>query len=421
MPTVLLILPSATYRAAEFLAAASAVGAEVVIASDRPPVFDGGARFLQLDLENPERSAAAIVELDTTHPLDAVVGVDDLGLLTAAIASAELGLAANPVGAVASTRNKVEMRRLLDAGEVRQPAFETIERLGDDAEAPALAAAARLGYPVVIKPSNQAASRGVIRADDASTLEEAMLRICQMLEADGDTASPLLVERYVDGDEISIEGLLTDGHLATLAVFDKPDPLVGPFFEETIFVTPSRHAAATLVAAAEVAEQACAALGLVTGPIHAELRLEHEDAEIRPVLLEVAARTIGGRCAHALAFSKGRSLEAIVLEHALALEHAAEIHRSFGAAGVMMLPIPHSGTLIGVHGRADALAVAGITGLEISVAPGKHIDALPEGNRYLGFLFAKAATPADVEAALRDAHGRLQVEIARDDVAARIA
>ena len=422
MPTVLLILPSATYRAAEFLDAASAVGASVVIGSDRPPVIERGARFLQLDLDDPERSAAAIVELDTHLPLDAVVGVDDLGLLTAAMASAQLGLAANPASAVASTRNKVEMRRLLDVGEVRQPAYEVIARVDSDANGAALSAATRVGFPVVIKPSNQAASRGVIRADDAEALVSATTRIRRMLESDGDLDSPLLLERYVEGAEISIEGLLTNGHLEVLAIFDKPDPLVGPFFEETMFVTPSRHPVATLHAAEKVAERACQAMGLVTGPIHAELRLERDAGETRPMLLEIAARTIGGRCAHALSFSKGRSLEAIVLEHALALDRAAVVHRSFGAAGVMMLPIPHSGTLVAVHGRADAPAVPGITTLEISVAPGKRIDALPEGNRYLGFLFAKAAAPSEVEAALRSAHALLHVEIEQDaDLAARIA
>lgn len=410
MPTVLLILPSATYRAAEFLEAAAAVGASVVIGSDAPSVIDEGARYLQLDLEDPERSAKAIVELDKSHPLDAVVGVDDLGLLTAAMACAALGLSANPPAAIAATRNKVAMRQLLDEEEVRQPAYEAIERQ-TDTTANVCAAAASLGYPVVVKPSNQAASRGVIRVDDEASAVAATDRIVGMLEHDGDLTSPLLVERYIDGEELSIEGLLTKGHLEALAIFDKPDLLVGPFFEETIYVTPSRHPTEVLRAAEALAERACAAMGLVTGPVHAEVRLERGDGMLRPVLLEVAARTIGGRCAHALSFSRGRSLEAVILEHALALDSAAEIHRSFGAAGVMMLPIPQSGVLRGVDGRERALAVPGITDLEISIAVGKRIDALPEGNRYLGFLFARGATPTDVERSLRSAHAELDFEI----------
>jgi hypothetical protein len=233
-----------------------------------------------------------------------------------------------------------------------------------------------------------------------------------MLESDDQRdAAPLLVEGFVAGQEISIEGLLSAGELQVLAVFDKPDPLDGPYFEETIYVTPSRHDPEVLAAAAALAEQACRAMGLVTGPIHAELRLAVEDEKIRPVVLEVAARTIGGRCAQALSFSKGRSLEAIVLEHALQLSLSEDAHRSFGASGVMMLPIPASGRLIDVHNKERALGVPGITGLEISIAPGKEIAALPEGNRYLGFLFAKGSTPAKVESALRLAHSELKVEI----------
>jgi biotin carboxylase len=418
VPTVLLILPSATYRAAEFIDAANELGASVVIGSNTAPVFESGATgsFLQLDLDDPEAAAKAIVELDQRVPIDAVVGVDDQGLLTAAIAGNQLGLVTNSPTAVAATRNKVAMRELLAISEVHQPSFRPISRSEGDVESSVVVAATELGYPVVIKPSNQAASRGVIRANDADEARRATRRILAMLESDDMTdQAPLLVEGFVHGEEIAIEGLLSDGELTVLAVFDKPDPLDGPYFEETIYVTPSRHDASVLATAETLVEQACRAMGLVTGPIHAEVRLaSDEDGKSRPVVLEVAARTIGGRCAQALSFSRGRSLEAIVLEHALSRSLADDAHRSFGASGVMMLPIPASGRLIEVHNKERALKVPGITGLEISIAPGKPIYALPEGNRYLGFLFAKAVTPTKVEAALRRAHAELNVEIEQD-------
>ena len=417
VPTVLLILPSATYRAAEFIDAASDLGATVVIGSNSAPVFNdqSSSSFLQLDLDDPEGAAAAIVEFDGRVPIDAVLGVDDQGLLTAAIAGAQLGLVTNPASAVAATRNKAAMRELLATAEVHQPGYVTIRRDGVVDGAVGVAAA-ELGYPVVIKPTNQAASRGVIRANNPEEATLATKRILEMLESDGEgNKAPLLVERFVPGEEIAVEGLLTAGNLQVLAVFDKPDPLDGPYFEETIYVTPSRHDAAVLAASASLVEQACRAIGLVTGPIHAEVRLATEkDSTIRPVVLEVAARTIGGRCAQALSFSKGRSLEAIVIEHALERSLSEDAHRSFGASGVMMLPIPASGRLVDVHNKDRALATPGITGLEISIAPGKEIVALPEGNRYLGFLFAKGASPAKVEASLRQAHGELKVEIEED-------
>jgi hypothetical protein len=234
-----------------------------------------------------------------------------------------------------------------------------------------------------------------------------------MLQADGDDETVLLVESFIPGAEIAIEAILTKGRLSVLAYFDKPDPLDGPFFEETIYVTPSRVDPRVLKDSARLVEQACLAIGLVDGPVHGEVRLSPDQSTqtgVLPVLIEVAARTIGGRCAQTLSFSRGRSLEAIVLEHALG-RSTKSAHRTLGASGVMMLPIPGSGRLVDVHGRDRALATPGVTGLEISIAPGREIRALPEGNRYLGFLFARGRTPADVERSLRLGHAELEVVI----------
>jgi biotin carboxylase len=415
VPTVLLILPSATYRAPEFLEAASDLGVSVITGSDAPSVLAPimGERYIELDLADPLGAAEAIVNLDRSTPLDAVVGVDDQGLLTAALASERLGLATNPAAAIAATRNKSELRALLGHSEVQQPRFEVLQRNTSAVAKEVASAARRVGYPVVVKPSNQAASRGVIRADNDEEARQAGSRIDAMLRSDGDAEADLLVESFVPGDEIAIEAILTKGRLSVLAYFDKPDPLDGPFFEETIYVTPSRVDTRVLEESARLVEKACLAIGLVDGPVHGEVRLSPDKSAqngVVPVLIEVAARTIGGRCAQTLSFSRGRSLEAIVLEHALG-RSTASAHRTLGASGVMMLPIPGSGRLVDVHGRDRALATPGVTGLEISVAPGKEIRALPEGNRYLGFLFARGRTPADVERSLRRAHGELEVVI----------
>jgi biotin carboxylase len=415
VPTVLLILPSATYRAPEFLQAAAELGVTVVAGSNAPSALASimGERYIELDLDDPLGAAEAIVNLDRGMPLDAVVGVDDQGLLTAALASERLGLAANPPAAIAATRNKSDLRTLLDNSEVQQPRFEVLDRNTPSIAADVAAAARRVGYPIVIKPSNQAASRGVIRANNDEEARAAGTRIDAMLRADRDTDAVLLIESFIPGDEIAIEAILTMGRLSVLANFDKPDPLDGPFFEETIYVTPSRVDPHVLEDSARLIEQACLAIGLVDGPVHGEVRLSPDPSTptgVSPVLIEVAARTIGGRCAQTLSFSRGRSLEAIVLEHALG-RSSESARRTIGASGVMMLPIPGSGRLVEVHGRDRALATPGVTALEISIAPGKEIQALPEGNRYLGFLFARGRTPADVERSLRQAHAELEIVI----------
>jgi biotin carboxylase len=407
---VLLVLPSATYRAPDFLAAAAALGVEVVVGSDhRQALADTmGDRALLLPLGHPDVAVAAILGLHRRTPLDAVVAVDDQGVLIAALASRALGLAHNPSEAVSRTRDNAAMRSALTRAAVAQPEYRVIA--GSDADVAGLARA--VGLPCVVKPVALSASRGVIRADTPADAVCAAKRIRAILQDAGeDPAGPLLVERFVAGTEAALEGLLRGGRLDVLAVFDKPDPLVGPYFEETLYVTPSRLPRATVAAAEQLVADAVAAIGLVEGPVHAEVRI---DAEAKPWLLEVAARSIGGLCGRTLRFGTGMSLEEVILRHALGLPlERLQLDRLYRdrAAGVMMLPIPAEGTLERVGGRAAALAVPGIEGLEISIPLGRPVRPLPEGDRYLGFLFARAPTPDQVEAALRQAYGALDIVI----------
>jgi biotin carboxylase len=404
---LLLILPTATYRASDFLDAAAQVGAEVVVASERRQVLADTMkdRFLHVDLRRPESAADAIVAVSQERPLDGIVGVDDQGVLIATLAAARLGLPHNPPSAVMATRNKLAMREVLAGADVRQPPYAAVDAEDDIAEL-----AASVGFPCVIKPLSLSASRGVIRADDAAEAKLAADRVRAILVDAGEDAGRLLVEAYVPGAEVAVEGLLRGGAMETLAVFDKPDPLEGPYFEETIYVTPSRLPAPMLAAIERAATDACAAMRLTEGPVHAELRADGAE----PWLIEVAARSIGGLCSRSLSFGVGFSLERLIVAHALGTPLDG-LGREQRAAGVMMLPIPAEGRLQAVEGQERARHMPGITGLEISVAPGRRIRPLPEGDRYLGFLFAKAETPDEVEARLRQAYSHLDVRIVEDD------
>jgi biotin carboxylase len=266
-------------------------------------------------------------------------------------------------------------------------------------------------YPCVLKPLVLSASRGVIRADDRSSFVAAFRRITAILaepevQALGEGTDQILVESFVPGAEVALEGLLVDGALRVLALFDKPDPLDGPFFEETIYVTPSRLPAATQRAIAEVTAHAARALGLEDGPLHAELRLDSRATPPSPVMLELAARSIGGLCSRSLRFGTGLSLEDVILRRALDLP-IASLEREGRAAGVMMIPIPRAGILEAVEGLDAAKAVTLVEDVTISAHPGEALVPLPEGHRYLGFVFARGESPAAVERALRDAHARL--------------
>jgi biotin carboxylase len=405
MPRVVLILPSATYRAEDFLAAAATVGAEVVVASDQRQALGAamGERALVVDPCDPEGAAEAVAALAARHPVDAVVAVDDEGVLAAAAAADRLGLAHNPPEAVAATRDKTRLRAVLAGAGVTQPGFRVV---GPDDDAGA--AATELGFPVVVKPVGLSASRGVIRADDATGARAAAGRARAIATAGGrDPGEPVLVEAFVPGPEVAVEALLHDGVVEPLVVFDKPDPLDGPFFEETIYVAPSRLGVGAQASIIEQLGAAVTALGLRRGVVHAELRVPSGRAHV----IEVAARSIGGLCSRALRFGTGSTLEELIVRNALGLPLGRK-DREAAATGVMMIPIPAAGRLVAVRGQDAARAVPLVTDVQISIRPGGRVVPLPEGDRYLGFVFARGGGAADVEAALRAAHERLDIEIA---------
>jgi biotin carboxylase len=408
MPRLLLLLPTSTYRTQDFVEAATTLGVDLVCASEEPSTFESTVpdHLLTVDFTNPAAAAETAARFAARRPLDAVVGVDDLTAVAAAAIAERLGLRANVVAAVSAARDKYQMRQCLAAAGVRVPRFRRIA-LKDD---PFLAARG-VAFPCVLKPLALSASRGVIRADTIDQFMAAFRRIAALLarddvEVSGDAAQYLLAEQYIPGIEVAFEGLLVDGALEMLALFDKPDPLVGPFFDETLYITPSRLPAAIQDSIARTTAAACAALGLREGPVHAELRV-NEDG---PWIIEVAARSIGGLCSRTLRFGTGMTLEEVILRQALGMP-IASLEREGVAAGVMMLPIPRAGTLRAVHGQEDAARVPGIEDVAITAHLGQKVEPLPEGWQYLGFIFARGARPDDVEQALRDATARLKISI----------
>jgi len=406
---LLLLLPTRTYRTEDFIDAAHTLGVDLVCASEKPSTLEALApdSLLTLDFADAAEAAARVAEWSAGRPLAAVVGVDDVTAAAAAAIAERLGLRASAPAAVAAARDKFQMRQCLAAAGLPVPRFRRIA-LGEN---PVLAARG-VAFPCVLKPLSLSASRGVIRANTTEQFVVAFRRIAALLVRDdvavtGDAARYLLAEEYVPGLEIALEGLLIGGTLHVLALFDKPDPLEGPFFEETIYVTPSRLPDRVQRALRATTAAACAALGLTEGPVHAELRVNDDG----PWVLEVAARSIGGLCSRTLRFGTGMTLEEIILRHALGWT-IDTLERERPAAGVMMIPIPKAGTLNSVHGLAEAKATRLVEDVVISAHVGQEVVPLPEGWQYLGFIFSRAETPAAAERALRDAHARLAFDIA---------
>ena len=405
---LLLLLPTRTYRTEDFIDAAHTLGVDLVCASEKPSTLEALApdSLLTLDFVDAADAAARVAEWSAGRPLAAVVGVDDVTTAAAAAIAERLGLRASAPAAVAAARDKFQMRQCLAAAGLPVPRFRRIA-LGEN---PVLAVRG-VAFPCVLKPLSLSASRGVIRANTIEQFVVAFKRIAALLARDdvavtGDAARYLLAEEYVPGLEVALEGLLIGGTLHVLALFDKPDPLEGPFFEETIYVTPSRLPERVQRAIRATTAAACAALGLTEGPVHAELRVNDDG----PWVLEVAARSIGGLCSRTLRFGTGMTLEEIILRHALGWT-IDTLERERPAAGVMMIPIPKAGRLNSVHGLPEAKATRLVEDVVISAHVGQEVVPLPEGWQYLGFIFARGDAPADVEDALRIAHSVLRFGI----------
>ena len=398
-------MPTATYRTTAFVAAARRLAVDLTVASELPSTFQQAQpdRLLTLDFSAPERAASQAQAFAARFPIHGVVAVDDDTAVVAAAIAAALGLRGNSDAAALAARDKHRQRELLARAGVPVPCFALHTSADDPAQ---LAGGVR--YPSVLKPLRLSASRGVIRADDPAGFVVAWRRLQTILtEPDvarcGAWTRQLLVEDFVPGPELALEGLVSGGRLDVLALFDKPDPLDGPFFEETLYVTPSRLPAEAQQAAAACAQAAVAALGITDGPVHAELRCNARG----PWLIELAARPIGGRCSAALRFGDGVTLEEVILRHALGLA-LPPLDRERRASGVMMIPVPGAGVLHDVRGLEQARAVPLVEDVVITAPRGQPLVPWPEGSRYPGFIFARGETAEAVEEALRAAHARLQ-------------
>jgi biotin carboxylase len=415
---VLLLATTTGYQIRSFGDAARAVGATLMLATDRCDQLDDpwadhaiAVRFL----DEPHALAAAVAAGVDQKP-DAVLAVGDQPTVLAAHINQALGLSGNPPAAAARSRNKLQAREAFSQAGLPTPDFQAVS-LHDDPGG----LAAALPYPAVLKPLALSGSRGVIRVNDREEFLAAFTRLRSLMTAldirlERDAAHDgALIESFVPGLEFAVEGVLTDGAFQPLAIFDKPDPLDGPFFEETIYVTPSQQPPLVQRRIRDAVVAAAHALGLRHGPVHAECRVNDQGVYV----LEVAARPIGGLCAKSLRFERpgqqgaAASLEEVLLRHAVG-EDVSGYRRETRASGVMMIPIPARGIFRDVHGVENARAVAGVDSVHVTAKPDTLLVPLPEGRSYLGFIFAHGDDATNAEQALRDAHAQLRFVIDRE-------
>lgn len=403
---VLVIAPHGSYRTAAFIHAANKLNIDVLIASQGEySIVSDYVQGLHIDFSNESSCIETIVAEAGQRAFSGIIGTDDTTIELAAKAAEKLSLPHNDPHAVKVAQRKDLARFSLEKSNVRIPKFDLLTTTKPLSEQ-----AVKVKFPAVIKPVALSASRGVIRVNDQIELQQAVERIKKMLleerQIDESVREILLLEEFISGKEVAIEGMLHNGDLDVLAIFDKPDPLDGPFFEETYYITPTSFSEKVQLEIKKTVLQSCHSYGLSEGPIHAECRINEKGVWI----LEVAARTIGGMCGRLLSLGTGHSLEELVLLHAMG--QRVEMKTLESTAGVLMIPIPGAGILKRVEGLLEAQRVPFITDLSIEVREGYELVPLPEGNSYLGFIFAEAPTVEETEQALRDAHDRLNIVIA---------
>jgi len=413
-PRILLFTAKLGYQTRAFDAAAKKLGVELVFVTDRCHQLDDPwhDRAMPVRFEAPEEAAHAVMQAQAGQRVDRVLALGDRPTLAAAYVARGLGIAHNHPASVEACRSKLRLREVFRDAGLPTPWFRSVPLQA--IPEPALMG---ITYPCVLKPVSLSASQGVVRVNNRDEFLAGASRLKRLLESAEIQATRepnldrMIMEEYLPGREVAVEGLLTGGELRVLAIFDKPDPLEGPYFEETINVTPSRLSETEQEPIKRSFAEATRALGLTHGPVHGEFRLN--DRGVWPI--EVAARPIGGLCARALRFQiedehEPIGLEELLLRHALSLP-GRDAPRETAASGVLMIPVPTSGILEKVEGAEEARAVAGVTQLEITARWRDYIAAWPEGSSYLGFLFARGETPAEVENALREGHARLSFRL----------
>ncbi|MEA1888175.1 MAG: ATP-grasp domain-containing protein [Pseudomonadota bacterium] len=401
---ILLVSPPESYRIQPYVRAALSLDLEINLASQGEwAISSPHSAGIGVPLEDHRSALAILLELFEHGQYDAVIGTDDSTLELAARLAEKTGLLQNLPAAVRLARRKDLSRLCLQQAGIQVPDF-SIQEVSEHQ----LTSEPKFGFPCVIKPLALSGSRGVIRADTYEELNHGLQRSLKIISEETDLyeKTHLLLEQYIPGREFAIEGMLSDGQLNILAIFDKPDPMEGPYFEETYYISPARISICERRLLVDTVQDACQAFGLITGPIHAECRINPQGAW----LIELAARTIGGLCSRLLSFGTGYSLEQLVLANAIGLDLPIELNE--GAAGVLMLPTKQAGILRRVEGVMKAEKVKYIDGVEISLREGYHVTPLPEGASYLGFIFSSAPDSDKVEQALRDAHAVLNPVVA---------
>jgi hypothetical protein len=384
MKKVLLVIPEKSYKSNDFVVAAKRLKIPFSIITDSQQVSERLSDNIIVYNFQKDISLEILEKLkNITH----ILPVDHSSLEFAAKLRDLLSATGNSYVSVMNAMDKYKSRTIFnDVTEVKiKNAY-----INDPKDLITFMSKINIG---VLKPTRGTASNKVIKV----TQQNMDQLLIQNIIKDCDE-NELIIEEFIEGDEYAFEGILIDSKLSKFVVFEKPLAFVEPYFEESIYITPSNLSNEIIESVHKRLQKACQKLGLTNGPIHAEFKISNNEV----FLIEINPRMIGGLCSRCLSFGlfKQSLEELILLSFSTGKFKKVELLSNY--VGVLMLPVPKSGKFISIN-HNEIMKIENVSSVDITVSKNTLLQMPPNGERYLGFVFSQGENKSVVMRALESA------------------
>ena len=381
MKKLLLVIPENSYKSNDFVFAAEKLGIDFMIITDSEQVSSKFSDTVIINKFDAELNKNNIKKLkDVTH----VLPVDHSALKFSGYLVDLLEVKGNKLESINLSMNKYESRKIFNSLLDIKANNEIIKNIDD------INIFINKNGTSVLKPNYGTASKSVLKINNVEKNKEQIEKLMQdCFDQD------LVIEEYIDGKEYALEGTIINSELKKIVIFDKPVEYKHPYFEESIYITPSELSSEAEKRVVSIVDKACKKIGLEDGPVHVEFKIN----ENQIFIIEINPRMIGGLCSRCLSFGLFKvSLEEIIL-HAFMNNELKNIELLNNYVGVLMIPTPKSGKFISIN-KKELENIQNISNVEITVPEGSDLLEPPYGDKYLGFAFSQGIDKKTVNESL---------------------
>ena len=381
MKKLLLVIPENSYKSNDFVVAAEKLGIDFLIITDSEQVSSKFSDTVIINKFDAELNKNNLKKLkDVTH----VLPVDHSALKFSGYLVDLLEVKGNKLESINLSMNKYESRKIFNSLLDIKVNNEIIKNIDD------VNTFINKNGTSVLKPIYGTASKSVLKINNVEKNKEQIEKLMQdCFDQD------LVIEEYIDGKEYALEGTIINSELKKIVIFDKPVEYKHPYFEESIYITPSELSSEAEKRVVSIVDKACKKIGLEDGPVHVEFKIN----ENQIFIIEINPRMIGGLCSRCLSFGLFKvSLEEIIL-HAFMNNELKNIELLNNYVGVLMIPTPKSGKFISIN-KEELEKIPNISNVEITVPEGSDLLEPPYGDKYLGFAFSQGIDKKTVNESL---------------------